>query len=233
MSLHAITASIAHELRQPLTAISANSQAAQLFLNHTKPKLQKALPALDSIVAESDRASQILNDLAALFTSTDKGQMPIDVNEVSLQVLGFFQEQLNAHGVRTQIELATDLPLIMGHKSQLQEVMINLLQNSIEAMNAIEDGRKSLQLRTERRDGAIVVEVKDSGPGISPENLDSIFDTFFTTKSHGTGLGLAICRMIIERHGGQLSASSDGTSGALFQFVLPSHGAVAHKTQTH
>ena len=131
-------------------------------------------------------------------------------------------EQLKAHGVTTQVELASDLPLVMGHKGQLQEVLVNLLQNAMDAMNAVKTGRRRLRLRTERHgDDAIVVEVGDSGPGINPANLNSIFDAFFTTKSHGTGLGLAICRMIIERHDGRLSASSDGTNGALFQFVLP------------
>ena len=111
----------------------------------------------------------------------------------------------------------------MGDHSQLQEVVINLLQNAIEAMSAVEKGHKLLRLRTKRhREHSVVVEVEDSGPGIDPAGLNSIFDAFFTTKSQGMGLGLAISRMIIERHGGRLSAASDGTNGALFQVVLPS-----------
>jgi signal transduction histidine kinase len=113
----------------------------------------------------------------------------------------------------------------------LQEVLVNLVQNAIEAMGTIRAGRRRLWVKTERHgDDAIVVEVKDSGPGIDPANLNGIFDAFFTTKSLGTGLGLAICRMIIERHGGQLSASSDGTHGALFLFVLPVRNASAGVT---
>jgi signal transduction histidine kinase len=108
----------------------------------------------------------------------------------------------------------------MGHKGQLQEVMINLLQNAIEAMNATND-RRSLRLSTERRGNSIFVEVKDSGPGIDRTKLNRVFDAFFTTKTQGTGLGLAICRMIVNRHGGKISASSDGEHGTLFQVILP------------
>jgi signal transduction histidine kinase len=230
MNMQAITASMAHELKQPLTAISANGEAAQLFLNQTQPNLEQAQSALDSIIADSHRASQLINDIRALFTRADKRQEPIDVNEMAFQALRILREQLNAHGVRTDLELANDLPLVMGHKGQLQEVMINLVQNAIEAMNDTKDGRRALQLRTERQsDNAIVVGIRDSGPGIDPTKLNSVFEAFFTTKSYGTGLGLAICRMIIERHGGQLSASSDGRNGALFQFVLPARSATVGK----
>ena len=232
MNLQAVTAAIAHELKQPLTAISANSEAAQLFLNRPRPKLQEARPALGSIVADSHRASQILNDIRALFTGTDRESVPTDLNEIVLQTLSLLRQQLTTHGVTSQVQLDSDLPLVMGHKGQLQEVMINLLQNAIEAMNSIKDDKKSLQLRTERRDNAIVIEVKDSGPGIDPASLNRIFDAFFTTKLRGTGLGLAISRMIIERHGGRLFASSDGTSGALFQFVLPSNAALADNVRS-
>ncbi|HEY8273747.1 MAG TPA: ATP-binding protein [Pseudolabrys sp.] len=224
MNMQAITAAMAHELKQPLTAISANGQAVQLVLNHAKPDRSAMQSALDNIVEDSHRASQILNDIRALFLKTDSEHEPIDVNEIASGVLRLLHEELKAHGVTTHLELASDLPRVMGHKGQLQEVLVNLLQNAIEAMDAVRAGRRRLWLKTERHgDDAIVVEVKDSGPGIDPANLNGVFDAFFTTKSHGTGLGLAICRMIIERHGGQLSASSDGTHGALFLFVLPAH----------
>ncbi len=126
---------------------------------------------------------------------------------------------MNAVGVTTHVELESDLPLVMGHQGQLQEVMINLLENAIEAMKIVKNGHRKLQLTTKHQDnGSILLEVKDSGSGIHPANLDRIFDTFFTTKPDGMGLGLAICRSIIERHGGRLSASSDGRNGAVFQF---------------
>jgi signal transduction histidine kinase len=219
---------MAHELKQPLTAISANSEAVQMVLGHTKPDRSAMRSALDSIVEDSHRAGRILNDIRALFLKTDSEYESVDVNEVASGVLRLLHEELKVHGVVARAELAPDLPRVRGHKGQLQEVLVNLLQNAIEAMGVIRAGRRRLWLKTERHgDDAIVVEVKDSGPGIDPANLSGIFDAFFTTKSQGTGLGLAICRMIIERHGGQLSASSDGTHGALFLFVLPVRNASA------
>jgi signal transduction histidine kinase len=222
MSMQAVTGSIAHELKQPLTAISANGETAQMILRQARPNLETVRSALDSVVADSHRAGQILNDIRALFSKTEREQKLVDVNEIALQVSRLLREQFKANGVTTYIDLASDLPPVRGHKGQLEEVVINLCQNAIEAVNAIKDGPRALHLRTKRSaDDAIVVEVEDSGPGIDPASLNNIFDAFFTTKSHGMGLGLAICRMIIERHGGRLSASSDGTSGTLFQIVLP------------
>ena len=122
----------------------------------------------------------------------------------------------------TRTELASELPLISGHKRQLQQVISNLVQNAIEAMDSTTDRDRVLRVRTGLQNSdAIVFAVEDSGPGFDPKQLSRIFDAFFTTKSHGVGLGLAICRMIVERHGGQLTAASDGSNGARFQFVLP------------
>jgi C4-dicarboxylate-specific signal transduction histidine kinase len=178
--------------------------------------------ALVSIVDNSHRAGQIVNNTRALFGRTEKRQDSIHVNKLALQVLDLLQEQLKAQDVLVRVELATGLPLIIGDHGQLQEVVINLLQNAIEAMSAVKKGHKLLRLRTKRNgDNSVVVEVEDSGPGIDPAGLNSIFDAFFTTKSQGMGLGLAISRMIIERHGGRVLATSDGTNGALFQVILP------------
>jgi len=225
-NVQAVMASTAHEVKQPLAAIVTNGGAALRFLGHEPPDLEEVRSALNRIVSDAHRTSQILDDIRVLFASTDSGQEPVDVNETALEVLRLLQEALNDHGVTARLELASDLPLVMGHRGQLQEVIINLLQNAIEAMNAIEDGRRMLQVRTERHgDDSIVVEVENSGPAINPEKLEKIFDAFVTTKSRGMGLGLAICRMIVERHGGQLTASSDGKSGALFQFILPIESA--------
>ena len=222
MNVQAAAATMAHEVKQPLAVISLKGEAAQKLLKRGQPDLEKVRSALVSIVDNSHRASQILDSTRALFARTDKGRQPIDVNKIAAQVLRLLREQLKAHSIAIHTELASDLPVVMGHRGQLQEVIINLLQNAIEAMNGIKDGRRIVQLRTSRHSGdAIIVEVKDSGPGIDPADLNGIFEAFVTTKSHGMGLGLAICRMIIERHGGRLSASSDGTNGALFQFVLP------------
>ena len=222
MNVQAATATMAHEVKQPLTVISLKGEAAQRLLKHAQPDLEKVRSALVSIVANSHRAGQLLNSTRSLFERTGKGYDSLDVNKISLQVLRLLRDELKAHGVMTQVDLAADLPFVVGHKGQLQEVVINLFQNAIEAMGPVKDGPRMLQLRTKHHgDDAVGIEIKDSGPGIDPADLNSIFDAFFTTKSHGMGLGLAICRMIIERHGGRLSASSDGTNGTLFEVILP------------
>ena len=135
-------------------------------------------------------------------------------------------KELRDHGVETRLDLASELPLVESHRRQLEEVIFNLVHNAIEAMDATTDRDRVLRVRTELKGhDAITVAVRDSGPGIDPKRIDSIFGAFFTTKSHGMGLGLAICRMIIEHHGGQLTASSDDKNGSLFQFVLPIESA--------
>jgi signal transduction histidine kinase len=143
------------------------------------------------------------------------------VNEVALGGLRILRAELSDHGVTTSLNLASDLPLVLGDRGQLQEVIINLVHNAIEAMDAVKYGRRVLNVRTRRAgERTIIVEVEDSGPGIDPILLDNIFDAFVTTKPQGTGLGLAICRTIIDGHGGRLSASG-GKAGALFQLELP------------
>jgi signal transduction histidine kinase len=166
-----------------------------------------------------------------LFKSAELDTQPVNLNEIALGVLDVLRGELNDHGVVARTVLAPELPLVPGHSGQLQEVMLNLVRNSIEAMDSVTDRPRVLWVRTER-DGrdAIVVSVEDSGPGIESEKVDSIFDAFVTTKPHGMGLGLAICRMIISRHEGQLSASADNKPGALFRFTLPIKSAVGSST---
>jgi len=166
-----------------------------------------------------------------LFGSADQGQEPVDVNEMVLATLSALRGELDDRGVTARTELMFELPPVMGHKGQLQEVIHNLARNAIEAMDAIGGGNRVMRVKTERHGGdAISVAVEDSGPGIDPQKLEGIFDAFVTTKPQGMGLGLAICRMIIDRHGGQLTASSDGKRGAMFQFVLPIKSVVGSST---
>jgi signal transduction histidine kinase len=216
-------ASISHEVRQPLSAITTGSMAASRFLRHAPPNVEEVQSALDAIVSSSRRASELFDNFRALFGTANQIQEPIDVNGTVLAALSALRGELDDHGVTARTELTAELPFVMGHSGQLQEVLLNLAGNAIEAMDAIEEGGRVLRVSTRRDDrDAITVAVQDTGPGIAPEKLDSIFDAFVTTKSRGMGLGLAICRMIIERHGGQLSAWSDKKKGgALFQFTLP------------
>jgi signal transduction histidine kinase len=222
INLQAALASISHELKQPLTAITLNGSAARRFLKRTPPDLEELRSALDDMVDDGHRMSQVLDNLRGLFGRDDLIKEPIDVNELASRALYTLRDELKDHGVATRIELMPSLPSVMGNRGQLQEVITNLILNSVEAMDSVKVECRMLKVRSTTYDEhALVVQVEDSGPGIDPEKMADIFNAFVTTKANGTGLGLAICRMIIERHGGQLTATSDGQSGALFQFVLP------------
>jgi C4-dicarboxylate-specific signal transduction histidine kinase len=209
-------------MKQPLTAIAANGSAALALLGQMPPDLAEARATLSDIVGDSHRASAALDGIRALFRSADQGRQPIDVNEITLEVLQSLRGELKDHGVATIPELTTEIPLVDGNRNQLQQVILNLVHNALEAMDATTDRSRVLRVKTQQHGGdAITVAVQDSGPGIDPKKLDGVFDPFVTTKPHGMGLGLAISRLIIERHGGRLTASSDGKNGALFQMVLP------------
>jgi signal transduction histidine kinase len=222
MNAQAVTAAISHEVRQPLAAIAANSGAALRFLGKTPPDLEEVRAALSRIASDTHRTSEVFDGIRALFGKSNQERQWVDVNEIILEVLQSSRKELQDHGVETHLALASELPLVEGHRSQLAEVVLNLVHNAVEAMDAPTDRRRVLRVRSGIKDhGAITVAVQDSGPGIDPKRIDGIFGAFFTSKSHGMGLGLAICRMIIEHHGGHLTASSDGKSGALFQFALP------------
>jgi signal transduction histidine kinase len=225
MNLEAITASIAHEVKQPLAAIVTNGSAALRWLGRTPPDHDEVRAALGRMIDDGRRASDVIDGIRTLFRKGHQGRQQVDVNEIVRAVLQSLGGELKDHGVENRSELA-ELPLVDGHRGQLQEVIFNLAQNAIEAMGTTQDRSRILRVRTEPRGrDAIVVAVEDSGPGIDPKQLDDIFGAFVTTKPHGMGLGLAICRMIIEHHGGELNASSDGKSGASFQVVLPIRSA--------
>jgi len=222
LSAQALTAAIVHEVRQPLTAVSVNGSAALQFLGKTPPKLTEVRAALNDMIRDTHRTNEVLEGIRALFGKSHQKREQVEVNELIFGVLQLSRKELEDHGVEIRLELASELPLVGGHRRQLEEVIFNLVHNAVEAMDATTDRDRVLQVRTELNShDAITVAVRDSGPGIDPQRLDSIFGAFVTTKSHGMGLGLAICRMIIEHHGGQLTASSDGKNGSLFQFVLP------------
>jgi signal transduction histidine kinase len=223
MNAQAIVAAIAHEVRQPLTRITTGGNAAQRFLKMVPPEHDKAQTALDGIVNAGHRTSEVIDGFRALFAKNDQGQQLVDVNEIIRGVLESLSSDLNDHHVEPRCELMSELPHVSGNRIQLQQVVSNLIVNAIEAMETTSDQSRVLLVRTELRDRKVVaVAVKDSGPGIDKDKLDGIFTAFVSTKRHGMGLGLAISRMIIEYHGGKLTASSDGKDGgAAFEFVLP------------
>jgi signal transduction histidine kinase len=222
MNLQAMAASISHEIRQPLAAVTANAAAALELLKRAPPDLAEVGSALTDVIIDGHQIDEILKNLRALFGKAPRPYEFFDVNEAALGGLRILRAELSDHSVTTSVDLGSDLPQVLGDRGQLQEVIINLVHNAIEAMDAVKDGPRVLNVRT-RRDGerAIIVEVEDSGPGIDPKLFDNIFDAFVTTKPQGTGLGLAICRTIVDGHGGRLSASSDGKGGALFHLELP------------
>jgi signal transduction histidine kinase len=222
LSARAAMAAIGHEIRQPLTAIVTSSGAGLKFLQQTPPNLDKALSAFQHTVNASHSVNEVFEGIRALFGTGDQRLQPVDLNQIVLDVLQSLENDLRDHSIETKAELAPKLPLVSGHSGQLREVIINLVQNALESMNSTTDRSRLLRVRTEVCNrNEIAVTVEDSGAGIDPEGLSDIFGAFVTSKAHGTGLGLAICRMIIEHHGGQLTASSDGVNGARFQFVLP------------
>jgi PAS domain S-box-containing protein len=227
MNIEVVTASIAHEVRQPLAAIATNGAAALLFMEKVPPDLDEVRPLLNIMMDECHRVSEVFDTIRALFRRVDEKRELTAVNEIVLDVLKSMREELADHGITTETELAPELPRVEGHRAQLRQVIFNLIHNAIESMDNTTDRTRVLRLITmSHGPEAIIVAVEDSGPGIDPTRLDSIFDPFTTTKRDGMGLGLAICRMIVERHGGKLSALSDGKNGARFQLVLPveTHG---------
>ncbi len=222
MNLEAMVASISHEVRQPLASIASNGGAALRFLKHEPPNLDEARSALNSMVQGSHRASKVFDNIRALFGKADRGHGPIKLNKLALDVLHMLQADLKDHGVTTRTSLRSELPIVSGHEGQLQEVLINLVRNAIEAMDGVAEGNRVLQVRAEPHDdGAVALYIEDTGTGIDPKQLDNIFDAFITTKPSGMGLGLAICRMIIERHAGQLSVSPARPHGSIFRVLLP------------
>jgi PAS domain S-box-containing protein len=222
MNIEAVMAAIAHEMRQPLTAISTNGSAALRFLGKTPPDINEVRAGLQRIIGQCRHVDGVFDGIRGLFRRGAQNRQPISVNDITLEVLEGLSRELAERGVASHTEFTSDLPLVDANMNQLREVISNLVQNAMEAMDFITDRQRILTLKTKLQDGGtVMVEVQDTGPGIDPKRLDSIFEAFVSTKSHGIGLGLALCRMIVERHDGRLTALSDGISGASFKFILP------------
>jgi len=220
-SLDAALAAITHEARQPLSSIANNAEAAQLIIGGPMPDLNELREIAGDILDSSLRANEIFNSVRGLFGNFHEQLQQVDMNDVISKMLRGSRQDLDNNGITSRAELETDLPVVLGHKGQLQEVVINLISNAIDAMKSCSTAR-NLTVRTTKRDrDRICISLSDSGPGIRPEQLGRIFDPFVTTKKNGMGMGLAICRMIVERHGGQISVSSDDDGGARFEIVLP------------
>jgi PAS domain S-box-containing protein len=217
-----LTASISHEVNQPLAAIIASGEACLRWLDRETPDLGEARRNLVRIIKDGTRAAEVIRRVRALSHKTDVDKVPLDINSVVNDVIALVQRELFRHRVPLRTELSTALPMVLADRVQLQQVIINLVMNAIEAMQLVADRPRDLVLGSRRDDANnVLVTVKDCGVGISPEIVDRLFTAFFTTKSGGMGIGLSICRTIVEAHGGRLWASCNAGPGATFQFTLP------------
>ena len=220
--LGAMTASIAHEINQPLAAIAANTSAARRWLANTTPNLDEARAALDGVDRDSQRATDVVEGIRAMFKNDSQNRVPLDINQLVREVLVLVQGELFKRGISLDTELTENLPQVMADRIQLQQVVMNLVTNAMDAMEPIADRQKLLRVKSAIRDGDIVVvAIEDSGTGIDADKVDRLFDTFFTTKPNGMGMGLSICRSIIEAHNGRLGVSAGAQYGSVFRFELP------------
>jgi signal transduction histidine kinase len=214
---------IAHEVRQPLAAMTNNAAAGKRFLDRASPDIAEAKNLFDRINDAGFRANEVFESFLSLFRGGTQGHQPLDMNALVLEALHLLRKELDDHNIVTQTMLASELPAIEGNRGQLREVILNLAQNSIEAMATTEKRRVISVVTSRNGSNSISLSLQDTGPGIDPNKLTGIFDPFVTTKAKGTGLGLAICKMIIEQHGGILSVASDMHDGARFEVTLPTN----------
>ena len=216
-----LAASIAHEINQPLGAIVANGNACSRWLAKDQPKLDEARRAAERIVRDGHRAGDIIKSVRALLGTSAPDMTELDINDAIREILILTRNELHMHNVALETELTDGLPLIMGDRVRLQQVILNLVMNAIEAMSGNTDETRVLRVQSQRDEpGTVRIAIEDSGPGIAPEIQDRVFEAFFTTKPGGMGMGLSICRSIIDAHGGRLWISPASSQGAVFQFTV-------------
>src|SRR6202041_2637892 len=222
MTIGELTASIAHEVNQPLSGIVTNASTCLRMLNATPPNVEGAKETARRTIRDGNRASEVIKRLRALFSKKDPALEPVDLNEATREVIALSLSKLQANRVILRTELADGLPNVSGDRVQLQQVILNLIQNGSDAMSSIDDRPRDMLVKTER-DGleALCLTVRDAGVGFSEENGGRLFDAFYTTKGDGMGIGLSVSRSIVERHGGRMWAASNEGPGVSFSFSVP------------
>jgi two-component system sensor kinase FixL len=215
-----MAAALAHELNQPLTAILSNAHAGERYLAQGAPPLDEIREILQDVVGDARRAGEVIQRLRSLLRKDEARFLPLDVNQVIREMATLVHTDAILRNVVIELELAPDLPTVRGDRVQLQQVLLNLVLNGMEAVG--QDGAaKRIAIRTERAGGEMCVKVRDEGPGIPADQLSRVFETFYTTKAKGMGMGLPISRSIVEAHGGRIWAENNPDRGATFSFTLP------------
>jgi NO-binding membrane sensor protein with MHYT domain/nitrogen-specific signal transduction histidine kinase len=219
-----LAASIAHEVNQPIAATVTNAQAALRWLDRRPPDLEEVRQTLARIAKDGNRAAEVIDEIRALIKKAPPRKDRLEINGAIREVIGLTRGEAVKNGVSVHAELAEGLPIIQGDRVQLQQVILNLIINSVEVMSGVGEGARELLISTGKAEpDSVLVAVRDSGPGLGPATLERLFESFYTTKPGGLGLGLSICRSIIEAHGGRLWACANVPRGAVFQFTMPAH----------
>jgi two-component system, LuxR family, sensor kinase FixL len=221
-SLAELSATIAHEVNQPLAAIAMRAETGLRWLCRDRPNVAKVEQLMRGIVSDARRASDIVQRIRRMATRHEPELTPLDLSEVVEEALLFVRHDVRSRSINLAASLGVGLPIVMGDRIQLQQVIVNLLVNSIHAIMQVEGSRRLIELETSLDgDDAVSFSIRDSGPGIANENLDRVFERFFTTREGGMGMGLAICRSIVTAHGGSIAVANHGAGGAHFRFTLP------------
>jgi signal transduction histidine kinase len=222
-----LTASLAHEIKQPIAAAVTNAKTCLRWLRRERPDVAEACEAASRLVTDVTRAAEIISRISLLFKKGALQHELVDVNELIREMIVLLRNEAARYSISIRSDLAEDLPSVMADRIQLQQVFMNLMLNGIDAMKET-TGRGELTIKSEACDAQLLISVSDTGVGLPPEQADQIFNAFFTTKDKGTGMGLPISRSIIESHGGRLWAAGASGRGATFQFTLPATGRGPH-----
>lgn len=221
ISMNAISAALAHEIRQPLTAIASNAEAGLNWISRTPPDLERARRTYERIISDAGRVNEVIQSVRDIFTGEQR-RVLVDANEIIRETIALARGELENGNVAIELDLSERIPTVAGHQGQIRQVLLNLVGNAIEAMRQASARPRVLRIRSEPDEqNGVTLFVEDSGIGVSPENIERIFDVFFTTRSDGMGVGLAVCRSILEAHGGALCLTRTSSEGSVFRITLP------------